>query len=68
MSDIDFVDKTNALPSQQDFDDAIQAVNRSAIRNITQLPPELGVNMPNILRCLKAGKAIFLAIEKNESH
>lgn len=50
------IDKTGEPPSQRDFDDAIEAVKISLIRDVTKLPPELGVNMPNILRCLRFGE------------
>ena len=59
---VEFKDNTSKLPSTQDVDDAISAI-QGCLGKITSLPSELGVNIPNILRCLKVTKII---IERNQ--
>lgn len=59
MTDIDIQDKTGSLVSIDDIDAAIRAV-AGAITKIQMLmqAPELAVNLPNILRCLRELQAI----------
>ena len=66
MSDVEFTDKTGQLPTQQDFDDALDSVGKALVGKIHELPPDLAVNLAVIHRCLKAGKALFAAIEKKK--
>lgn len=63
MADIEMVDKTGQLPTQKDFDDALEAISSAMLGGITKLPPELALSMPVIHRCLKAGRAVFAKIE-----
>lgn len=65
MTDIEFTDMTNRLPTARDVDDAIQAVTRGVIK-ISSLPPELGVNLPNILRCLRVAEAVIKKVNSDK--
>jgi len=64
MSNVDFIDRTGQLPTQAEFDEGIAAVGKYIVRGITDLPPELAISMPVILRCLQAGKAVFKELEE----
>lgn len=51
-------DITGQAPSERDVDDAIQAIRNQVVgMGMLKLPPELAVNLPNILRCLQHYKA-----------
>ena len=67
MNDIEITDRTGQLPTQADFDEAIKVVGKYLVHGITELPPELGVSMAVILRCLQAGKAIFKQLAGSET-
>lgn len=55
-----FIDKTGELPTKEDFETAIITVKRAMTVSVLKLPPELGVELGNILRCLAVGyKAIY---------
>lgn len=54
----EFVDKSGQPPSDQDIDEAIQAVRASFVKHIAKIPPELAVQLPNISRCLAYLKEI----------
>lgn len=45
-------DLTGSLVSDRDIDDAMSAVKTGMI-HVMKLPPELAVNLPNVLRCLQ---------------
>jgi hypothetical protein len=51
--EMNFEDKTGTPPSQRDIDEAIQVVKKMIITSVMKLPPELAINLPNILRCLQ---------------
>lgn len=50
----DMIDITGQPPSKQDVDDAISAASKLANPKLLMtLPPEIGVNVMNIVRCLR---------------
>lgn len=55
-------DKTGAAVSDQDIDDALDAVTASLVK-IATLPPQLAVNLPNIRRCLQQFKTSRAAMK-----
>ncbi len=50
---MEFIDQTGQPPSVEDIDRAIAAVSNALVRDIVKLPPQLAVELPNTLRCLK---------------
>lgn len=46
------IDKSGQPPSKEDIVEAKKVVVKYLIVGITLLPPELAVQLPNILRCL----------------
>lgn len=63
---LEFEDRSNKPPTQEEFDEAIEAIHKAMVRHITSIPPELAVSLGVVSRCLKFGKAIFAAMEKQE--
>lgn len=50
----DMIDMTGQPPSAQDIDDAIAAAVKLANPTLLMtLPPQIGVNVMNIVRCLR---------------
>ncbi len=45
-------DKTGSIISDTDLQDAINAIKECMTKHIMNVPPQLGVNLPNIHRCL----------------
>ena len=45
-------DKTGDPISDRDLQDAIDAIKECMIKHIMNVPPQLGVNLSNIHRCL----------------
>ena len=50
---MNFNDITGQPVSERDIQEAIDAVRKAMTVDILKLPPELGVQMANIHRCLK---------------
>ena len=59
-------DVTGRLPSVRDVEEAKNAVV-GAFRSIGSLPPELAVQLPNILRCLEIAEFILTRAEREDS-
>ena len=59
MPDIEVVDLTGALPSLKDVERAITAVKGAAVRDILTLPPDLAIEVANIIRCLALAKHVL---------
>ena len=53
-----FIDMTGTPPSERDVDEATKVVKKMIITQMMNLPPELAINLPNILRCLQRLKEI----------
>jgi hypothetical protein len=53
---LSFEDKSGQPPSRQDIDEAILVCKKAVIVFRANLPPELVVNLPNIIRCLEHAK------------
>lgn len=53
---IEEIDTTGKMPTVKDVEEAEQAV-KSLITKIATVPPEIAVQLPNILRCLQVAKA-----------
>lgn len=56
---IDVEDVTHTLPSIQDADEAIKAVQTAMTRDIVRLPPDLAVQLGNIHRLLKIAHVVI---------
>lgn len=59
MADIEIEDRTGSLPSSNDVNEAIAVISKFVTIGMMKLPPELAVQMPNILRCLKVAKTLI---------
>ncbi len=66
MADIEMTDRTGQLPTLKDVEQAKQAV-MVAITKIGDLPPMLGIEMPNILRCLGVAEHVIRRVEEAKS-
>lgn len=49
----EFIDEAGKPVSQHDVDEAIRVVSKQLVVGLLKLPPELAVQLPNILRCLQ---------------
>ena len=50
---MEFIDQTGQPPSVEDINRAIVAVSSALVHDIVKLPPQLAVELPNTLRCLR---------------
>lgn len=63
MSDIDIEDKTGEPSTLQDIEEAILASKKMLVR-IIDIPPDIGVYVTVIHRCLREYQAIRLELAK----
>lgn len=54
----DFVDISGQPPSDRDIHEAEQAVRTAIVKYIGKVPPELAIQLTNIMRCLQYLKEI----------
>ena len=54
---MEITDVTGKPVSRRDVEEAEQVVRKFMVNGIMKLPPELAVQIPNILRCLSELKA-----------
>ena len=52
------IDLSGTPPSANDIDQAIAEVGGAMVRYLSKVPPELAVQLTNILRCLKRLKEL----------
>lgn len=55
-------DRTGSLPTLEDVERAQGAIRAAAVKDImqiTQVSPELAVELPNVLRCLELAEAVL---------
>lgn len=49
---VDIYDASGQPPSLADIANAIKVVQTALVRYVMKMPPEVAVELPNILRCL----------------
>ena len=68
---ISFEDKSGHPSAMRDYDEAIEVVKKHLVTGIMNLPSDLAVQLPNILRCLEQGRDMTAiaahALAKRES-
>lgn len=61
---IEFEDRTGQIPTADEFAESIQAIGNALVKDITKIPPYLGIQLATIHRCLKFGQVCRNAVEK----